>query len=55
VHPEVLLQVGLDGELPAAEGAHERLGAFVQNLKQVGYATLQKRTGHCSGIDFINL
>jgi hypothetical protein len=28
----VFLQVGLDGELAAAEGAHERSRALVENL-----------------------
>ena len=28
----MLLQVGLDGELPTAEGTHERLGSLVKNL-----------------------
>ena len=35
VHPEVLLQVGLDGELAAAERAHEGLRAFVHYLESI--------------------
>ena len=32
MHPEVFLQVGLDGELAAAEGTHERSRALMENL-----------------------